>query len=181
MRLPLSLRENVDLQRYLTSIVGDKTRSGALKSVTSRSAVVDAYLAGLDAGKQLSPRNVDDASSILHNAGASLVGNTGKHDLPWLAVQLFSWSRLGAGDIRSSHWLLDREQCDYLGLEPEAVFSEGARRYDELDDKKKDAWLKLARICLHVFPQLAERIGHRWMEQAQALRQCFQETMEEKQ
>lgn len=180
MQLPLHEREAEALQRFLQSLQGRKAMSDLLRKVTSRACVVDSFLAGVEAGKQLGPRNVGDASSILHSVGQSLTGNTGKHDLVWLAAHLFSWSRLGAADIRSCHWLLDREQWDYFGLEPEAVFANGPRRYDDCTDKQKDAWLKLARICLHVFPQLAERVGHRWLEQAQALKEVFKESTEVK-
>lgn len=116
---------------------------------------------------------VDGISCDLHNDGASLVGNTQAGDLEWLARVLFEASRLGAGDVRTVPWLIGPEQWEALGLVPQALMGDGPRRFDHLDGSQKDAWLKLARIVLHVIPAFAERVGHRWMLQAKMAREVW--------
>jgi len=110
-----------------------------------------------------------------HNAGGSLVGNTAGSDLEWLARQLFGWSRLGAGNISTTPWLLERAQWDYLGLEPEAVFQDAPRYWDACTPVQKDAWRKLARIVMFIMPKFAERVGHRFLEQAEAIKHVGKE------
>lgn len=122
---------------------------------------------------------IDSIACQRHNDGANLTGNTQITDLEWLARCLFNSSRLGAGDIRTVPWLIGREQWDELGLIPEAVFGDGPRRFDMLTDEQADAWRKLARIVMHVIPQFAERVGHRWMDQAKAIRSVWNDVREE--
>jgi hypothetical protein len=110
------------------------------------------FQAGFQAGNVWTPQTVDAAACFLHNAGSRLVGNTGATDLPWITNQLFTWSRLGAGDIKTVDWLLSREQWDYLGLEPEAVFG---RRGPPLGHAEPDP----ARCLAQAGPHLPARLS----------------------
>lgn len=109
----------------------------------------------------------------LHNLSNDLLGNTQASDINWLAHTLWQSSRLGAGDIRSVPWLIGRDQWDYLGLTPEAIIGDGPRRWDMLTAEQQEAWKKLARIVLYVMPAFAERVGHRFMDQAKAFRAAW--------
>ncbi len=117
----------------------------------------------------------DNLHADLHNTGATLTGNTQQTDLEWLACRLFDWSRLGAGDVKTVDGMLNRRQWADLGLEPIALLGAGACVWDALNDGQKDAWLRLARIVFYVLPMFVERVGHRFMEQASALRQVWAE------
>jgi len=113
--------------------------------------------------------DLDALACELHNTGSYLLGNTYDTDLIWLAKRLFQCSRLGAGDVRTTHWLLEREQWEALELKPEGLMG-APNRLEQLTDQEQEAWLKLARIVAHVMPFYAERVGRRFMMQAKAIR-----------
>lgn len=122
---------------------------------------------------------VDALACDRHNDGGSLTGNTQASDQAWLASVLFSSSRLGAGDVRTMHWAISREQWKELGLEPEAIFGDGPRRFDMLTAEQREPWLKLARIVMYVIPVFADRVGRRWMLQSKAIRTVWEACREE--
>ncbi|MBL1176938.1 hypothetical protein [Pantanalinema sp. GBBB05] len=119
--------------------------------------------------------DLDSAYCTLHNLGASLRGNQQCSDIEWLARVLFENSRLGAGDISTVPWLIDVQQWDYLMLEPQAMLGNGPHHWQALTDEQREAWRKLARICLYVLPSFASRVGSRYMEQARALQQVWRQ------
>lgn len=110
-----------------------------------------------------------------HNDSSSLTGNTQASDLEWLAATLFEASNLGAGDVRTVDWLIGREQWEQIGLTRQAFMGDGPKRFEHLSDDEQDAWRKLARIVMYVIPAFAERVGHRWMLQAKAIRAVWHE------
>lgn len=116
---------------------------------------------------------VDSSYCDLHNKGQYLTGNTQASDLEWLARVLFEASNLGAGDIRTTEWLIGWEQWEQLGLTKEALMGDGPRRFDQMTADQQDAWIKLARIVLYVIPIFADRVGRRWTEQAKALKKIW--------
>ena len=121
-------------------------------------------------------RDLDNAYCVLHNLGANLCGNTQVGDLEWLAQSLFSASRLGAGDIRTVDWLIGIEQWEALGLTPQVLLGDGPRIWEALTEGERDAWRKLARICLYLLPAISERIGSRMLDQARAIRSVWRNT-----
>jgi hypothetical protein len=118
---------------------------------------------------------LDSAYCTLHNLGASISANQQCSDIEWLARVLFEHSRLGAGDISTVPWLISGEQWDYLTLEPQALLGDDPRHWQALTDEQREAWRKLARICLYVLPSFASRVGHRYMQQARALQQVWKQ------
>lgn len=118
---------------------------------------------------------VDEIACDRHNDGGDLVGNTQASDLEWLARNLFDASTLGASDVRTVEWLIGSEQWKELGLFRKSCF-DGPQAFDQLSDEQRDAWIKLARIVMYVIPAFAERVGHRWMKQAKAIREVWQKT-----
>lgn len=126
----------------------------------------------------ITPQDLDNAYCTLHNLGANLRGNTQASDMEWLAQCLFSSSRLGAGDIKTVDWLIGYEQWQALGLTPQAMLGDGPRHWEALSEDERDAWRKLARICMYLLPALSERIGSRMMAQAKAIRAVWKQEME---
>lgn len=122
---------------------------------------------------------VDSLACERHNDGGNLTDNTQEGDLRWLAATLFAASRLGAGSVETVPWLIGREQWEQLGLTPVFHFGDGPRRWDMLSADQQDAWLKLASIVMYVIPAFAERVGHRWMLQAKAIREVWNEVRKE--
>lgn len=105
---------------------------------------------------------------MLHNVGATNVGNTQSGDVEWLARWLFGSSNFGMGSVDTFQWSISNEEFEKLGLLPDRSWT--GKRWETLDPAESEAWKKLARLCLYVLPQIAERIGHRFMEQAKMLR-----------
>lgn len=128
---------------------------------------------------QPTEQELESALCILHNLGSHLVGNTQETDLEWLSRNLFEWSNLGAGDIKTVPWLLSCEEFNYLGLTRQAILGDGPRNWDNLTPEQQEAWQNLGRICLFILPRLAERIGHRYMEGAKVIRQEWQTVRQE--
>lgn len=105
---------------------------------------------------------------MLHNVGATVAGNTQESDVKWFAQWLYGASNFGGGSVATMEWSLSNENFDKLGLVPERAWT--GKRWDTLEAAESEAWIKLARLCLYALPHIAERIGHRFMEQAKALR-----------
>lgn len=120
-------------------------------------------------------QDLEDALAVLHNLGATLVGNTQDSDLDWLARLLFEASRLGVGDVRTVPWIMSQQEWEYLGLTPQALVSNGPSRWDLLTVEQQYAWWRLARICFYILPHFAERVGHRFMAQARAIEGLWRE------
>src|SRR5262245_39776888 len=104
----------------------------------------------------------------LHNAGATLAGNTQGSDIEWFARWLYHASNFGSGWTATSHWSLSNAEFEMLGLIPDRAWTKS--RWETLSPARRQAWMKFSRLCLYALPHIAERIGHRFMEQAQALR-----------
>lgn len=115
-----------------------------------------------------SEREVDDIACALHNMGANLAGNTQASDLEWFGRWLYGSSNFGGGCVDTMPWAISNEEFEALGLEPDRQWT--GNRWETLSSPARQAWLKLARLCLCALPHIAERIGHRHMEQAKALR-----------
>lgn len=105
---------------------------------------------------------------MLHNVGATNVGNTQSGDIEWLARWLFGSSNFGMGSVDTFQWSISNEEFEKLGLLPDRAWT--GKRWETLEPAEAEAWKKLARLCLYVLPHIAERIGHRFMEQAKMLR-----------
>jgi hypothetical protein len=84
---------------------------------------------------------LDTIACTLHNDGAALAGNTEAFDIEWLARELF---------ILHSH----------------AV----PGQWDIAPQCTRDYWLDQAELFLKTMPRIAERIGHRMMATAKAVR-----------
>lgn len=110
----------------------------------------------------------DAMACKLHNDGASLIGNTAKTDVLWLARRLYDASTLGACDVSLRDWRITPEEFAELELHPKGVWNE--QRFDSLPQEKQSGWIKLARIVLLTIPGICERIGHRMMLQAEVVR-----------
>jgi hypothetical protein len=104
----------------------------------------------------------------LHNTGATLAGNTQSSDIEWFARWLYGASNFGGGWTETFHWSLNNAEFEKLGLIPDRPWT--GYRWETLPPKRKAAWMKLSRLCLYALPHICERIGHRFMEQAQGLR-----------
>ena len=104
----------------------------------------------------------------LHNTGATLAGNTQSSDIEWFARWLYGASNFGGGWTATFHWSLNNAEFEKLGLIPDRPWT--GYRWETLPPKRKAAWMKLSRLCLYALPHICERIGHRFMEQAQGLR-----------
>lgn len=115
----------------------------------------------------------DSTACLLHNTGASLTGNTQESDQRWLARLLYDWSTLGAGDVSTISWALSTEEWVAVGLSPKNVWSDGPR-WDALEPELQQAWMKLARLVMYCLPRFADRVGSRFMEQAEVLRAIYQ-------
>ncbi len=118
--------------------------------------------------------NLEERHAKVHNRAGTLLGNTQASDLDWLAQQLFSWSNLGAGDVKTVPWLMSAEDFAFVGLQREQLMGEGPHRWYMLTEQQQEAWRKLARICLFVLPRICERIGHRYEEQAKSLKEMWE-------
>lgn len=105
---------------------------------------------------------------FLHNTGGQLVGNTQASDVEWLARWLYGASNFGMGSVETFHWSINNEEFEKLGLMPDRQWT--GKRWETLEKPQAEAWKKLARLCLYALPHIAERIGHRFMEQAKAIR-----------
>lgn len=116
---------------------------------------------------------VDSLACQLHNDGSDLTGNTAGSDIAWLAARLFEASTLGACDMRFRDWRINPEEFAELKLHPQGVWH--PERFDQLPEEKREAWIKLARVVTHVMPEFAERVGHRMMKQAEAVRAVWKE------
>jgi len=112
--------------------------------------------------------DVETVSCILHNTGATLAGNTQSSDIEWFAHRLYHGSNIGMGWVETMHWSISNEEFEKLGLTPDRPWT--VKRWETLEPAEAEAWRKLARLCLHSLPHIAERIGHRFMEQAKGLR-----------
>ena len=104
----------------------------------------------------------------MHNLAATCVGNTQDSDVEWFGKWLYNASNFGFGDYRMFCWSLSNEEFDAVNLLPDRIWTR--YRWETLPNQYKDAWLKLARLCLHALPHIAERIGHRMLAQSKALR-----------
>jgi hypothetical protein len=111
---------------------------------------------------------IDTMASALHNLGASCAGNTQDGDVEWFARWLYQSSNTGMGSVETMPWSISNEEFGRLGLIPDRQWT--GRRWETLGENPRKAWLKLARLCLLALPHIAERIGHRFMGQAKALR-----------
>lgn len=113
-------------------------------------------------------QEIDEAACMLHNVGATLAGNTQSSDIEWLARWLYRGSNFGMGSVDTMQWSLSNDEFEKLTLTPDRPWTE--KRWETLDDSEREAWQKLARMCLYALPHIAERIGDRFIEQAKALR-----------
>jgi hypothetical protein len=113
-------------------------------------------------------QEIDSVACILHNTGGRLAGNTQGTDVLWFAEWLYGASNFGMGDVKTMPWTLSNDQFEQLGLVPDRSWT--GKRWKTLEQSERDTWIKLARLCLYALPHIAERIGHRFMEQSKALR-----------
>lgn len=113
-------------------------------------------------------QEIDEAACMLHNVGATLAGNTQEGDVEWLARWLFGSSNFGMDSGDTFQWSISNDEFEKLGLLPDRLWT--GRRWETLEPDESETWKKLARLCLYALPHVAERIGHRFMEQAKALR-----------
>lgn len=113
-------------------------------------------------------QEIDEAVCMLHNVGVTNVGNTQSGDIEWLARWLFDSSNFGMGSVDTFQWSISNEEFEKLGLLPDRSWT--GKRWETLEPAESEAWKKLARLCLYALPHIAERIGHRFMEQAKMLR-----------
>ena len=111
---------------------------------------------------------IDSAACMLHNLGGTLAGNTQGTDTEWFARWLYGASNFGLGDVKTMQWSLDNADFHCLGLMPDREWT--GLRWETLAPIERQAWIKLARLCLYALPHIAERIGARFMEQSKALR-----------
>ena len=111
---------------------------------------------------------IDSIACALHNMGGTLTGNTQSSDVEWFARWLYAASNFGMGDVRTMKWSISNDEFKNLGFTPDRQWT--AFRWETLPAEKRLAWEKLARLCLCALPYIAERIGHRFVEQAKALR-----------
>lgn len=84
---------------------------------------------------------LDAIACKFHNEGSGLVGNTEVSDVEWLAVLLFV-------------------QAD--GRVP--------GEWSTTPEPTREHWMRMAGLFLQIVPQVADRIGHRWMRIAEAVR-----------
>lgn len=112
--------------------------------------------------------DVDAACCLLHNNGATLAGNTQATDLEWFGRWLYNSSNIGMGSVETMHWSISNDEFEKLGFTPDRPWTH--KRWETLDAEERAAWKKLARLCLNAMPHIAERIGHRFMEQAKGIR-----------
>jgi hypothetical protein len=84
---------------------------------------------------------LDAIACTLHNDGSTLAGNTEATDVEWLARELFI-------------------------LHSKAV----PGQWDTASQVTRDYWLDTAELFLKAMPRIAERIGHRMMATAKAVR-----------
>lgn len=112
--------------------------------------------------------DVETVCCILHNMGGQCAGNTQASDVEWFARWLYGSSNFGAGSVDTFQWSLSNREFEVLGLLPDRQWT--GYRWETLPPKRKAAWMKLSRLCLYALPHIAERIGHRFMEQSKALR-----------
>jgi hypothetical protein len=111
---------------------------------------------------------IDSAACMLHNLGGTMTRNTQGTDTEWFARWLYGASNFGMGDVRTMQWSLSNEEFELLGLTPDRQWTD--KRWETMGDAERLAWIKLARLCLHALPHIAERIGDRFMEQSKGLR-----------
>jgi len=111
---------------------------------------------------------IESARCLLHNTGGQLAGNTQGSDVEWFARWLYGASNFGMGSVDTFHWSLTNDEFEKLGLLPDRQWT--GKRWETLEASEAEAWMKLARLCLYAMPHIAERIGHRFMEQAKGLR-----------
>jgi hypothetical protein len=135
------------------------------------------YREALNKKKPFDPRNdfereVDAIGCYLHNAGANLMGNTQDSDLEWFARNLYQHcGTFGYNYPRPNGPLsasIDNAEFEKLGLLPDRPWTN--KQWETLAPGEQIAWLKFAEATIHLLPKLAERIGHRFMEQSKALR-----------
>ncbi len=112
--------------------------------------------------------DVDNFCCQAHNLGASLSGNTQDSDVAWTARWLYQSSNFGCGDVRTMQWSLDNKDFEQLCLTPDRPWTK--QRWETLPATDREAWMKLARLVLYALPNIAERIGQRFMDQAKAIR-----------
>lgn len=111
---------------------------------------------------------IDAIACELQNLGGTCAENTQHSDVEWFGRWLYHASNFGFGDYRMFCWSLSNEEFDAVNLLPDRIWTR--YRWETLPNQYKDAWLKLARLCLHALPHIAERIGHRMLAQSKALR-----------
>ncbi len=113
-------------------------------------------------------QEIETAACVLHNCGGQLTGNTPADDVLWFARWIYGSSNFGMGSVDTFKWSLSNEEFEILGVVPERQWT--GKNWETLSPAEKMAWMKFARLCLYALPHVAERIGHRFMEQAKGLR-----------
>lgn len=111
---------------------------------------------------------VDAIACAMHNLAATCVGNTQDSDVEWFGKWLYNASNFGLGYCRRFAWSLSNEEFDAVNLLPDRIWT--GYRWETMPDQFKEAWYKLARLCMYAMPRIAERIGHRMLAQSKVLR-----------
>lgn len=119
----------------------------------------------------------DQLACDLHNDGGSLTGNTAASDVQWTARLLYDHSVIGCNDVSLRDWRITPEEWAELKLTDKPVWN--VIKFEQLTPAQQEGWIKLARIVLLAIPAIAERIGHRWMLQARAVRAVWNEIRED--